>query len=162
MWRTGWAQASVGSARTFEAAAKKGFDPLMGARPMQRLIQDTIRKALAEADWLDIPALAQSAAHLAEAEGVMIWAAQREWQERVEVGEGEIRYRPLAPPAIRLRVVLRAIALLSGDARGGSVAKLMKRLALGKDSNLAGVIARTDGQCWTFRKEPPRRLAGEN
>ncbi len=28
--------------------AKKGFDPLMGARPMERLIQDTIRKALAD------------------------------------------------------------------------------------------------------------------
>ena len=28
--------------------AKNGFDPLMGARPMQRLIQDTIRKALAD------------------------------------------------------------------------------------------------------------------
>lgn len=28
--------------------AAKGFDPLMGARPMQRLIQDTIRKALAD------------------------------------------------------------------------------------------------------------------
>jgi ATP-dependent Clp protease ATP-binding subunit ClpA len=28
--------------------ASEGFDPLMGARPMQRLIQDTIRKALAD------------------------------------------------------------------------------------------------------------------
>jgi ATP-dependent Clp protease ATP-binding subunit ClpA len=28
--------------------SEKGFDPLMGARPMQRLIQDTIRKALAD------------------------------------------------------------------------------------------------------------------
>jgi ATP-dependent Clp protease ATP-binding subunit ClpA len=28
--------------------AKQGFDPLMGARPMARLIQDTIRKALAD------------------------------------------------------------------------------------------------------------------
>ena len=28
--------------------SQKGFDPLMGARPMQRLIQDTIRKALAD------------------------------------------------------------------------------------------------------------------
>ena len=28
--------------------AKSGFDPLMGARPMQRLIQDTIRRALAD------------------------------------------------------------------------------------------------------------------
>ena len=38
---------------TFTAAlkdflAKNGFDPLMGARPMARLIQDTIRKALAD------------------------------------------------------------------------------------------------------------------
>ena len=31
-----------------QTLAKKGFDPLMGARPMQRLIQDTIRKALAD------------------------------------------------------------------------------------------------------------------
>jgi ATP-dependent Clp protease ATP-binding subunit ClpA len=28
--------------------ARKGFDPLMGARPMARLIQDTLRKALAD------------------------------------------------------------------------------------------------------------------
>ena len=28
--------------------AKKGFDPLMGARPMQRLIQDKVRRALAD------------------------------------------------------------------------------------------------------------------
>jgi ATP-dependent Clp protease ATP-binding subunit ClpA len=28
--------------------AKNGFDPLMGARPMARLIQDTIRSALAD------------------------------------------------------------------------------------------------------------------
>jgi ATP-dependent Clp protease ATP-binding subunit ClpA len=28
--------------------AKKGFDPVMGARPMARLIQDTVRRALAD------------------------------------------------------------------------------------------------------------------
>jgi ATP-dependent Clp protease ATP-binding subunit ClpA len=31
-----------------EHLAKSGFDPVMGARPMQRLIQDTIRRALAD------------------------------------------------------------------------------------------------------------------
>jgi ATP-dependent Clp protease ATP-binding subunit ClpA len=31
-----------------EMLADKGFDPLMGARPMSRLIQDTIRAALAD------------------------------------------------------------------------------------------------------------------
>ena len=34
--------------RLKEFLAKKGFDPQMGARPMARLIQDTIRKALAD------------------------------------------------------------------------------------------------------------------
>jgi ATP-dependent Clp protease ATP-binding subunit ClpA len=36
------------AARLKEYLAKKGFDPLMGARPMARLIQDTIRRALAD------------------------------------------------------------------------------------------------------------------
>jgi ATP-dependent Clp protease ATP-binding subunit ClpA len=36
------------SQRLREYLAKKGFDPQMGARPMARLIQDTIRKALAD------------------------------------------------------------------------------------------------------------------
>jgi ATP-dependent Clp protease ATP-binding subunit ClpA len=34
--------------RLKEHLAKKGFDPMMGARPMARLIQDTIRRALAD------------------------------------------------------------------------------------------------------------------
>jgi ATP-dependent Clp protease ATP-binding subunit ClpA len=34
--------------RLKEFLAQKGFDPQMGARPMARLIQDTIRKALAD------------------------------------------------------------------------------------------------------------------
>src|SRR4029079_14042765 len=37
------------SAKLREFLARKGFDPQMGARPMSRLIQDTIRKALADA-----------------------------------------------------------------------------------------------------------------
>jgi ATP-dependent Clp protease ATP-binding subunit ClpA len=36
------------SAKLKEHLAKKGFDPQMGARPMARLIQDTIRRALAD------------------------------------------------------------------------------------------------------------------
>jgi len=36
------------TSRLKEHLAKKGFDPTMGARPMARLIQDTIRRALAD------------------------------------------------------------------------------------------------------------------
>nr|WP_235694143.1 tRNA lysidine(34) synthetase TilS [Caenibius tardaugens] len=117
-----------------------------------------VRKALQDCDWLDIPAMAMSASHLADAEGVMVWVTQREWNECVQVSEDAIVYRPLAPAAIRLRVVARVIALLSGIPRGGEVARLIGRLAAGRDGTLAGVVARSnpDGT-WVFRKEPPRR-----
>lgn len=120
-----------------------------------------IRQALAGADWLDVPALAQSAAHLADAEAVMQWTTQREWEEAVTVGEGEIRYRPKAPAPIRLRIVARAIGLLGGEPRLSSVARLLQRLHNGKDATLGGVVARIerDGR-WIFRKEPPRRVEG--
>ena len=36
------------SSKLREYLGPKGFDPLMGARPMARLIQDTIRRALAD------------------------------------------------------------------------------------------------------------------
>jgi len=39
---------AIFTSRLKEHLAKKGFDPLMGARPMARLIQDTIRRALAD------------------------------------------------------------------------------------------------------------------
>jgi ATP-dependent Clp protease ATP-binding subunit ClpA len=39
---------AVFSAALRSYLAKHGFDPLMGARPMQRIIQDTVRKALAD------------------------------------------------------------------------------------------------------------------
>src|SRR6187401_1406414 len=39
---------AVFTAALKEHLAKKGFDPLMGARPMARLIQDTVRRALAD------------------------------------------------------------------------------------------------------------------
>lgn len=119
-----------------------------------------IREALRLADWLDVAGVAASASHLAEAEGVMQWAAQREWDEAVTVAEGEIRYKPKAPGAIRIRVLARAIAMLGVEPRGSSVAQLMRRLLNGKDATLGGVVARVNGDSWTLRKEPPRRIAG--
>lgn len=117
-----------------------------------------VREALKDCAWLDVKALAMSASHLADAEGVMLWATQREWDEAVTVNEDAIVYRPRAPRAIRMRIVGRAIAMLGGVPRGGDVAKLIARLAAGKDGTLAGVVGRSDGAGeWTFRKEPPRR-----
>ncbi len=88
------------------------------------------------------------------------WATQREWEEAVRVGEGEIRYSPSAPPAIRIRVLARAIGMLGAEPRLGSVALLLKRLQNGKDATLAGVVARVEQDYWILRREPPRRVQG--
>ncbi|MFA7595326.1 MAG: tRNA lysidine(34) synthetase TilS [Novosphingobium sp.] len=117
-----------------------------------------MRQALQGCDWLDIGALATSASHIADAEVVLQWAAQREWQERVRIDEDAIRYRPSAPGAVMLRVLGRAIAMLGGEARLGNVARLLNRLLAGKDGTLGGVVARCDGGEWVLRKEPPRRV----
>lgn len=116
-----------------------------------------IRERLARCDWLDIPALAQSAHHLADAEAVLEWAVDREWAEAVTVSEAAIRYRPQAPRAIGLRVLARAIAILGGNPRGGDVARLHDR----EGGSLGGVAARWEagakGREWVLRREPPRR-----
>lgn len=119
-----------------------------------------IREGLKAVDWLDVEHIAASAAHLADAEGALQWAAQREWNEAVRVGEGEIRYTPGAPPAIRIRVLSRAISMLGVEPRGGSVAQLLLRLQNGKDATLGGVVARVDKGAWTLRREPSRRVRG--
>ena len=119
-----------------------------------------IREALQDADWLDVAAIGQAAAHLAEAETVMQWSSKREWDEAVEVGEGEISYSPKAPQAVRIRIVARAIGMLGVEPRLGSVARLIQRLQKGKDATLGGVVARVHQGRWTFRKEPPRKVAG--
>lgn len=119
-----------------------------------------IREALKVADWLEVPAIAASAAHLAEAEGVLQWVVQREWDETVQVGEGEIRYSPKAPGFIRARILVRAIGMLGVEPRMSSVVGLINKLQRGKDATLGGVVARAEKDCWILRREPPRRVAG--
>ena len=83
-----------------------------------------MRQALAGADWLDVPAMAQSAAHLAEADGALDWAAAREWAEAVSAEGLGVIYRPRAPRAIALRVLTRIVTELDGaPPRGGAVAR---------------------------------------
>ena len=98
-----------------------------------------VPKALAESRWIDVPALARSAGHLAEADEALDWAVAREWSERVSEAGSELRYLPgEAPRAITLRVAEKAIACLGGTARGSDVARLIERLELGEGGNLAG------------------------
>lgn len=117
-----------------------------------------IRKALAGADWLDVPALAQSAANLADADAALDWAAQREWRECVIKGPMGLTYRPTAPRAVALRVLTRIVIELDGDApRGSAVARLFESLVARQPASIGGLVARAMPDGWSFTKAPTRR-----
>jgi tRNA(Ile)-lysidine synthase len=116
-----------------------------------------IRKALAEADWLDVAAIAQAASHLADADEAIAWMVDSEWDANVTVADGGLHYQPRAPRAVVLRVVCRIVAGFGGSARGGSVARLVDGLEKGVPGNIAGVAASADRDGWAFKPEAARR-----
>jgi len=121
-----------------------------------------IRKALAQADWLDPVALAKSAAHLAEAEETLIYVTSMIWSDRVTCEEGRIIFRHIGWRAIHLRIIERAVSLLGSPPRGSDVARLLNRLEAGEGGNVGGVLVTSQyspeqGLRWIFQPEPPRR-----
>jgi len=118
-----------------------------------------MRQALAGADWLDVPALARSAANLADAETALEWAAAREWSENVAAGAmGSYVYKPQAPRAIALRVVALLVARLDGsEPRGGQVAQAFEALLKGRPVSLGNVVVRPSHEGWSFMPAPRRR-----
>lgn len=115
-----------------------------------------LRQALAQADWLDPVAMAQSAGNLADAAEALEWAAQREWDECVAEVEGGLLYTPQAPRAVRLNVLTRAITQLGNEPRGSAVAALIDTLEQGEGGNIAGVLVNPSPDGWMLRREPPR------
>ena len=117
-----------------------------------------IRKAIAKAGWLDVPALAASAAHLADADAALDWAAAREWAEQVERSTLGMIYRPQAPRAIALRVLTRIVTELDGEApRGSAVARLFDALVGRRPMSIGNLVARALPEGWSFMKAPGRR-----
>ncbi|MBA4163495.1 MAG: tRNA lysidine(34) synthetase TilS [Erythrobacter sp.] len=115
-----------------------------------------IRNALAQADWLDPVAIAQSAAHLADAAEALDWCIEREWQRGVSECGGGLLYRPDAPRAVRLGVLVRAIGVLGQQPRGGAAARLLDQLERGDGGNLGLVLVTCEEGGWMLRREPPR------
>lgn len=115
-----------------------------------------LRQALAQVDWLDPVAMAQSAGNLADAAEALEWAAQREWDECVAEVEGGLLYTPQAPRAVRLNVLTRAITQLGNEPRGSAAAALIDTLEQGEGGNIAGVLVKSGPRGWMLRREPPR------
>ena len=117
-----------------------------------------LRKALDGADWLDVSALAASAAHLADADAAIEWAAQREWNDCVSRAPLGLTYRPQAPRAAALRVIARIVRELGGEElRGSAVARLFDSLLARETASIGNLVARTTPEGWSFTKAPPRR-----
>ena len=137
---------------------RSGFEPAQDPSNADEAYDRVrIRTALATAEWLDVEAVAASAAHLAEADEAIEWMVEREWAENVGVTDGGLRYDPQAPHAIALRVVTRIVEGYGGNPRGGAIARLLAELESGGQGNVAGVSARADCDSWVFRPETPRR-----
>lgn len=122
-----------------------------------------VRNALAAADWLDPVALAASAAHVAEADEALDWAAEREWRRAVAETALGMAYTPGdAPPEIRRRIVRRILLALAtegeSELRGRELDQLLESLTQGGKSTLRGVLC-TGGAEWRFAPAPQRRLA---
>lgn len=117
-----------------------------------------LRQALAQADWLDPAALAGSAAHLADADAALEWAARREFRECVVRDGPGLTYRPRAPRAIALRVLAMIVAELDGAApRGSALARLFDALVNRETASIGNLVARPLAGGWSFTPAPLRR-----
>ena len=116
-----------------------------------------IRKALADAGWLDVEAVARSAEHIAEADAALDWMAALEWRSCVKKEPMGLGYRPQAPRAVVLRVIARIVRELDGtEARGGAVARLLDALTEGRAASIGQLVVRPNAGRWSFSKAPVR------
>ena len=150
----GWRRAELGRI-VADAGVCPACDP---ANTDERFDRARIRKALASADWLDVPAIAASAAHLADADEALDWAAMREWRDAVRREPLGMVYAPRAPRAIALRVMARIFAEMGeSPPRGGAIARAFDTLLLGSPASVGEGIVRPGPAGWSFARAPRRR-----
>jgi tRNA(Ile)-lysidine synthase len=145
-----------------QVCAGAGLSPVADpSNTDERYERVRIRRALGEADWLDRCAIARAAAHLADADTALDWAARLEWDRAVDDRRGTFSYSPTsAPPEILRRIVTRAVRRLAteGEAelRGPELDRLLATLGQGGTATLRGVLCE-GGSKWRFSPASPRR-----
>lgn len=150
----GWRRSELG--HVVAAAGFAAADDPSNRDP--RFDRVRLRQALAGADWLDPVALAASAAHLADADAALDWAARREYRECVTRDGPGLTYRPRAPRAIALRVLAMIVQELGGGApRGGALARLFDALVARETASIGNLVVRPLPGGWSFTPAPLRR-----
>ena len=150
----GWRRAEL-EALVAEAGLEAVADPSNGD---ERFDRARLRQRLQQADWIERPALARSAAALAEAEQALDWTAERLFAERVSTDGEAVRLDPAGVPAeLVRRLVLRSLRDIDPQAapRGEELSRLIATLEQGGVATLAGVRAE-GGKLWAFAPAPPR------
>lgn len=140
--------------------AASGLGPVVDpSNSDDRFDRARLRKAIADAGWLDIAAVAESARNLADADAALDWATRREWREQVTAGAlGSYVYRPSAPRAIALRVITLLVARLGeAEPRGSAAARLFETLVAGQVGSIGNLVVRPTPEGWSFAKAPARR-----
>jgi tRNA(Ile)-lysidine synthase len=117
-----------------------------------------IRLRLAQSPWIDVGALARSAAALAEAEEALEAIADRLARERIARDGAAFLLAPQdLPDELLRRLVLRCLRLIDPGAapRGAQVAAVIETLRGGGAATLAGIKC-VGGARFRFEKAPPR------
>lgn len=151
-WRRAELEAIVTSAGIVAAQDSSNSD--------SRYLRVRLRNWLAAApEGVDAVRIAAAAAHLGDADQALDWASDVEWERQVgRIGEA-LRYAPLAPRAVRMRVLARIIAEIGreGSLRGDELARLLGRLESGAVATLGGVRCDGSDPVWRFAPAPPHR-----
>jgi tRNA(Ile)-lysidine synthase len=147
----GWRRTELAAIVT-EAGVEAVDDPSNADADHQRV---RMRRQMAQTPWLDIDAIARSAAALAEADEALDRAASRLFVKR---WSPPLLDPTEVPSELLRRVVTRCLRTVAPDAapRGEQVTALLGNLARGETTTLAGVRC-SGGPRWRFEPAPPRR-----
>ncbi|MBX7502201.1 tRNA lysidine(34) synthetase TilS [Qipengyuania sp. YG27] len=114
-----------------------------------------IRRELERADWIDPLALAQSAAHLEEADNTLQSIADQLWDSKASLGDGRITVPVTNWQDTSARLLTRAIEALGSSVTHGDIIGFLKTFS--KRGNIAGVLIEQMEDVYVCTPEPPRR-----
>lgn len=118
-----------------------------------------VRGGMTSSLWIDSSGIARSAAHLAEADAALDWAAAKAFEGVLTLDIGLAWDRPPdLPRTIALRVLGHILARLgAAPPRGRDLARWLDALDGGQATTLAGVKGDARRRPWRFMPAPPHR-----